>query len=181
MRAVAYGLSPPPRDPSRPLGPHGGCRPGALLSLRVGAYHGACCGLQDATTGTGAGKDAMDVPHILVVKDERIIALDLTRRLRHWGYRVTRVTTRAAAVAAVDTLRPALVLLDVHLPGAMDALAAAGAIWAQQRLPIIYLTGDTPSAPFNGVQTPPPVFTLSKPFSEAALQGVLRRALAARL
>jgi CheY-like chemotaxis protein len=71
------------------------------------------------------------------------------------------------------TLRPGLVFIDVHLPGAMDAVDAAAAIWAQQRIPIIYLTGDAPSALLNGVQTPPPVFTLSKPFSEAALQEVL--------
>jgi CheY-like chemotaxis protein len=143
-------------------------------------YNDACRIPQEGTIGTGAEKDAMALPQILLVEDESIVALDLTRRLTRWGYAVTRVSSGAAAVDAADTLRPALVLMDVHLPGAMDALDAAAAIWARQRLPIISLTGDAPSAPLNGLQTLPPVFTLSNPFSEAALQGGLRRALAPR-
>jgi CheY-like chemotaxis protein len=69
-------------------------------------------------------------PQILVVEDESIVALDLTRRLTRWGYAVTQVTSGAAAVAAADRLRPQLVFMDVHLPGAMDGLQAVAAIWA---------------------------------------------------
>jgi CheY-like chemotaxis protein len=123
-------------------------------------------------------KDAMVLPQILIVEDDAIVALDLSRRLTRWGYSVVRVTSGAAALAAVDTLRPGLVFMDVQLPGAMDGLQAA-ALWARRRVPIIYLTGEAPSALLNRVQTPPPVFTLSKPFSEAALQETLRQALAA--
>jgi CheY-like chemotaxis protein len=118
-------------------------------------------------------------PQILVVEDESIVALDLTRRLTRWGYAVTQVTSGAAAVAAADRLRPQLVFMDVHLPGAMDGLQAAAAIWAQQCVPIIYLTGDAVSTLLDDVQTPPPLFTLTKPFSEAALQEILGRSLAA--
>jgi CheY-like chemotaxis protein len=82
-------------------------------------------------------------------------------------------------VAAADTLRPGLVFMDVQLPGAMDGLQTAAAMWTRRRMPIIYLTGEAPSALLNRVQTPPPVFTLSKPFSEAALQETLRQALVA--
>jgi hypothetical protein len=67
----------------------------------------------------------------------------------------------------------------VHLLGAMDGLHAAAAIWARQPMPTIDLTGDAASALLDGVKPPPPVFTLSKPFSEKALQDTLNRALAA--
>jgi CheY-like chemotaxis protein len=113
---------------------------------------------------------------ILVVEDEPIVALDLTRRLARRGYAVTRVTTGVAAVKAADALRPDVILMDVHLPGAMDGLQAAASIWARQAVPIVYLTGSADPALLAAVQTPPPVFTLAKPFSEEALQEVISRA-----
>jgi CheY-like chemotaxis protein len=121
----------------------------------------------------------MALPHILVVEDEPIVAFALARRLARLGYTVTRVASGTAALDAADTLRPGLVFMDVHLPGAMDGLQAAASIWARQRIPIIYLTGATESTFLDSVKTPPPVLTLSKPFSEAALQEILSRALAA--
>jgi CheY-like chemotaxis protein len=107
------------------------------------------------------------------------VALDLARRLARLGFNVTRVTSGAAAVDAADTLRPALVLMDVHLPGAVDGLHAAASIWAQQRIPIICPTGDAESALLDGAQTPPPVFALFKPFTKTTLQETLSEALAA--
>ena len=133
---------------------------------------------QEETTGTHAGKEMMAPAQVLVVEDEPIVALDLTRRLTRRGYAVTRVTTGDAAVEAADALRPDVILMDVHLPGAMDGLQAAASIWARQAVPIVYLTGSADPALLDGVQTPPPVLTLAKPFSEAALQETLRRALA---
>jgi CheY-like chemotaxis protein len=124
---------------------------------------------QDEITGSGAGKHAMALPQILVVEDQLIMALALARRLARLGYTVTRVASGPAALDAADTLRPGLVFMDVYLPGAMDGLQAAASIWAQQHIPIIYLTGAPTSALPDGVKTPPPVFTLSKPFREAAL------------
>jgi CheY-like chemotaxis protein len=120
----------------------------------------------------------MALPQILLVEGESIVALDLTRRLTRWGYAVTRVASGAAAVDAADTLRPGLVLMDVRLPGAVDGLQTA-AIWARRPVPIVYLTGSADPAPLDGVQTPPPVLTLAKPFSAAALRDILGQALAA--
>jgi CheY-like chemotaxis protein len=121
----------------------------------------------------------MALPQILLVEDESIVALDLARRLTRWGYAVTRVASGAAAVDAADTLRPGLVLMDVRLPGAVDGLQAAAAIWARRPVPIVYLTGSADPALLDGVQTPPPVLTLAKPFSAAALQDIIGRAVAA--
>ena len=117
--------------------------------------------------------------HILIVEDESIVAFDLTRRLTRWGYTVTRVTSGAAAVDAARTLRPSLVFMDIHLPGAMNGWQAAASIWAQWHIPMIYLTGHAAPHLLSDVQTPPPVFVLSKPFTEAALRETLGHALAA--
>jgi CheY-like chemotaxis protein len=61
---------------------------------------------------------AMDLTQILVVEDEMIVALDLTRRLTRSGHTVTRVLSVAAGLDAAAMLRPGLVFKDVHLPGA---------------------------------------------------------------
>jgi hypothetical protein len=53
---------------------------------------------------------------------------------------------------------------------------AAASIGAQQRMPIIDLSGH--AALLDGAKAPPPVFTLAKPVSGATLQETLRRALA---
>jgi CheY-like chemotaxis protein len=121
----------------------------------------------------------MDRTHILVVEDESIVALDLIRRLTRWGYTVTRVTSGAAAVEVARMFRPSLVFMDIHLPGAMDGLHAAAHIWAQWHIPIIYLTGHAAPQLLSDVQTPPPVFALSKPFTKTALQETLSQALVA--
>jgi CheY-like chemotaxis protein len=162
-RAVAGGLS------------------ATLLNLRAGVaavYNSAERSPPDEITETGAGGDVMALPQILLVEDESIVALDLTRRLTRWGYAVTRVASGAAAVDAADTLRPGLVLMDVRLPGSVDGLQAA-AIWARRPVPIVYLTGSADPALLDGVQTPPPVFTLAKPFSEATLQDIIGQAVVA--
>ncbi len=67
-------------------------------------------------------------PTLLLVEDERIIALDLARRLTTLGYTVlaTAGSGREAIQQAVD-LRPDLVLMDVGLPGGMDGLEGRGA------------------------------------------------------
>jgi CheY-like chemotaxis protein len=121
----------------------------------------------------------MALPQILLVEDELIVALDLTRRLTRLGYAVTRVASGAAAVAAADAHPPGLVLMDVRLPGAMDGLQAAAAIWARRPVPIVYLTGSTDPALLAAIQTPAPVLTLAKPFSAEALHDIVGRALAA--
>ena len=57
-------------------------------------------------------------PDILVVEDEDNIALALDWLLAREGYRHVRIDRGDAALGAIRQLRPALVLLDVMLPGA---------------------------------------------------------------
>ena len=66
---------------------------------------------------------------ILVVEDQKIIALEITQRLEEMGYEVagTAATGKAAIQLAAD-LAPDLVLMDVHLEGSMDGIEAASQI-----------------------------------------------------
>src|SRR5262249_18559579 len=83
----------------------------------------------------------MQKVRILVVEDERIVALDIQRRLKALCY-----DTAATAVSGEDAIekaaahRPDLVLMDIMLQGQLDGIAAAESIRAGLSIPVIYLT-----------------------------------------
>lgn len=54
---------------------------------------------------------------VLVVEDEDSIALALEFLIQREGYEIGRVSTGPAAIDAIRTKHPDLVLLDVMLPG----------------------------------------------------------------
>ncbi len=58
----------------------------------------------------------MTAKSVLIVEDEDNIALALEHLLKREGYEVSRISTGGAAVPAVRSLMPDLMLLDVMLP-----------------------------------------------------------------
>jgi len=83
---------------------------------------------------------------ILVVDDEPSVREVLVAYFQHEyvprGYAVETAGDGAAAVEAVRRRRPALVLLDIEMPG-MDGVAALKAIHAiDPKIPVIMVTGN---------------------------------------
>ena len=63
---------------------------------------------------------------ILVVEDDAIIAWDIAMQLRALGYQTLGpASTGALAIELAGRMRPALVLMDIHLKGPMDGITAA--------------------------------------------------------
>ncbi len=94
---------------------------------------------------------------ILIVEDERVVALDLARRLRQLGYTIAGLATSGTeAIAQALTYHPDLVLMDPRLPGAVDGLEAAQFLRTHLNLPVL---------------------VLAKPVEDHALQSALHRAL----
>jgi two-component system, OmpR family, alkaline phosphatase synthesis response regulator PhoP len=79
------------------------------------------------------------VPKVLVVDDEMKIARLVRDYLTEAGFDVALASTGPAAVAAVRSDRPDLVVLDLGLPG-MDGYDVTRAIRARSAIPIIMLT-----------------------------------------
>ncbi|MGD9973297.1 MAG: response regulator, partial [Desulfatirhabdiaceae bacterium] len=78
---------------------------------------------------------------ILIVEDEAIISLDIANKVQKMGYEVVGETdTGEEAVDLVRRLRPSIVLMDIHLAGAMDGIAAADAIRQECYLPVLFLS-----------------------------------------
>lgn len=101
---------------------------------------------------------------VLVVEDERIISMALTSLLRGLGHTVTAcVASGEAALAALDGLRPDLVLLDIHLEGGLDGIATAQAIRERKGPPVAFTSAYTDPETRQRAQALEPLAFLSKP------------------
>jgi len=121
----------------------------------------------------------MATAQILIVEDERIIALELARRLRQLGYTVASpVSSGTEAIHEAQALHPDLVLMDIGLKGTMTGVEAGEAIRAQLQIPVVYVTAYAPENLLPSDQTTEPRLYIRKPFNEQQLRATLERALA---
>jgi PAS domain S-box-containing protein len=107
---------------------------------------------------------------ILVVEDERIIAMDLQNRLKRLGYAVPTVVSRGEdAISKAAEINPDLVLMDIVLQGALDGIEAAGQIHARLHIPVVYLTAYADEKTLQRAKITEPYGYLLKPFEERDL------------
>ncbi len=114
-------------------------------------------------------------PTILVIEDHKEFQELVTALLEAEGFTVVAASSSAAALAALDMLRPSLILLDSSLPDG-DGVQLARSIRAKRiGAPIVLMTTDSRSA---AVTTEiGAVEVLVKPFSTAALLSTVRARL----
>jgi len=61
---------------------------------------------------------AMEPKRILIVEDDSIVAAHLQKMLAWMGYKIAAlVATGEAAIVAIDTKQPDLILMDIQLAG----------------------------------------------------------------
>ena len=113
---------------------------------------------------------------VLIIEDEPIIALDLTRLVRELGHRVTgAAATRDEAVALAKDHPPGLVLADIRLADGSNGMDAANDILALFDIPVIFITA-FPEHLLTG-EGPEPAFLITKPFREEAVKALIGQAL----
>jgi signal transduction histidine kinase len=123
----------------------------------------------------------MTAPRIIAVEDERIVALHLKQQLQNLGYEVPAVTASGeAALASIIEHRPDLVLMDIHIEGAIDGVDTAAQIPAELGIPVIYLTAYSEEATLERARATKPYGYLIKPYSERELHATIQMALARR-
>jgi PAS domain S-box-containing protein len=82
--------------------------------------------------------------HILLVEDNKLIAMAEARSLRSHGFRVTSTATGERAVRlAASNQDISLILMDIDLGGGIDGLEAAQRIRALRDLPVVFLSSHT--------------------------------------
>ncbi|MFZ4621237.1 MAG: PAS domain S-box protein [Bacteroidota bacterium] len=104
---------------------------------------------------------------VLIVEDEKIVALDLRTILRNAGYTVAaEVSTGKLAVAAAQEHTPDIILMDISLKGTMSGIEAAKIIIDRFDIPIIFLTANSDSNTLEQAKHVSAYGYILKPFDE---------------
>ena len=124
----------------------------------------------------------MDKPiTLMLVEDERVVAFDLKNQLQSMGYRVgAMVGSGEQAVQCISDVAPDLVLMDIHLEGAMDGVQTAIKIQETSQTPIIYLTAFAEDDTLRRALASRPFGYLVKPWDIRELHASIQMALARR-
>jgi DNA-directed RNA polymerase specialized sigma24 family protein len=113
---------------------------------------------------------------VVIIEDEPLIALDLVQLVNDLGHRVVRVARTAdQAVDATRTLKPGLVLADIHLADGSSGLDAVNEILRTISIPVVFVTA-FPQRLLTGTR-PEPTFLVTKPFQPQNVKAVISQAL----
>lgn len=120
----------------------------------------------------------MSKERVLIVEDEKIIALDLQRRLERFGYTICDTCSEGAdAIEKAKEHKPDIILMDIMLNGPMDGIEAAKIIKQELQLPVIFLTAYVDDRTLERAKTAEPYGYILKPFKERELYTAIDIAL----
>jgi PAS domain S-box-containing protein len=137
---------------------------------------------RESTEGTRPSAPTIEAqssrPGILIVEDERVVALDMAETLRELGYAVCGIAARGEdAIERAKALEPALVLMDVRLAGKLDGIQTAEAIREHRDVPVIYLTAHSDDETLHRAANTLASGYLVKPFKSPELHCAIEIAL----
>jgi len=115
---------------------------------------------------------------VLIVEDERILAIGMKRKLESAGYAVTGIASSGKeAIENAKKTNPNLVLMDIVLKGPMDGIEAAQQIINLYNIPVIYLTAYADDEILERAMITEPYGYLLKPFNLSELKANIKMAL----
>ncbi|MDK2825124.1 MAG: two-component system, response regulator PdtaR [Methanolobus sp.] len=115
---------------------------------------------------------------IMIVEDEKIVALDIKDSLEHFGYSVPCMADSGEdAISFIDKCQPDLILMDIVLKGKIDGIEAARTIRDNYDIPVIYLTAYSDEKTLQRAKLTEPFGHILKPFDERELRTNIEIAL----
>jgi PAS domain S-box-containing protein len=116
----------------------------------------------------------MSKAKVLIVEDERIIAKDIESGLTGLGYDVVGFAQDSIdAISKVKSLRPDIVLMDVHIEGNIDGIETARIINSTYFTPVVFLTAYADEQTIDRAKEVGPFAYLIKPFNEGELRAAI--------
>ena len=118
---------------------------------------------------------------ILIVEDERIVALDLMATVARMGHEV--VGSAASGRQALELARgnrPDCVLMDIMLDGDMDGIETTCRLKGMEDVPVIYVTAYSDDETRSRAAATRPCGFLVKPVHEAQLRQAIDEAMTRR-
>ncbi len=108
---------------------------------------------------------------ILIVEDQKIIAIDLKKSLVKAGYIVLAICDNAEdALKVANECKPDLILMDIILNGELSGIETAELIKKERDIPIIYLTAMTDVETYLKAVKTEPYKYLMKPVEIESLE-----------
>ncbi len=102
--------------------------------------------------------------NIMIVEDERIISMMLTRMVERLGHHVCAcVTSAPAAIEALDHITPDLAFLDINLEGEKDGIDVGTVLRDRLGIPFVYATAYTDADTKARAAATAPLAFLAKP------------------
>lgn len=123
----------------------------------------------------------MSMPRVMVVEDERIVALSLCQSLTRLGFNADVVATSGpTALELITARRPDVVLMDIHIEGDIDGIETAARIPPSLLVPVIYLTAFAEREILERARATNPYGYLLKPVADHELEAAITMALGRR-
>lgn len=120
-------------------------------------------------------------PTILIVEDERIIAMELEMIARSHGYRVVGTVTSASdAIAGFTQFSPDIVLMDVTLSNADNGIDVASSLRELGDFDLVFCTAHTDETLMGAMKAVIPTAILHKPIRPNGLIATLESIAARR-
>lgn len=120
----------------------------------------------------------MEESKILIVEDESLVALEISRTLKELGFQVLGpCRSREDTLEILDHDTPHLVLMDINIQGATDGIELAVYLNREKRLPIIFLTAQSDDKTLKRATLAEPYGYLSKSFYHKDIRPAIVTAL----
>jgi len=120
----------------------------------------------------------MPTQKILVVENEKKIALDIKKRLQKMGYFVYEIISSGEeAIKKVEEINPNLVLVDLCLSGTINGAQVADIIIKNFEVPVLYLTDYSKIQTINENRLTEPFSYITKPVTEQDMHIAIKMAL----
>ena len=114
---------------------------------------------------------------VLVVDDEPEVLDTLREILEELGYKASVAASGEQAIAAMATVQPHVVFLDMMMPGVSGLEALTYFRQHYRRVPVIVITGSVEQKVAREARAGGAFDVVGKPFDMDALQGLLARAM----
>ncbi len=118
----------------------------------------------------------MKAPRVLVAEDEAIIALDLQKTLKKWGYNVEATFKKGEDLlkfAQADD--PEILIMDIFLAGHLDGISTAREVLKTNKVPVIFMTGAAQPQYAKNIDIGGKYEYLQKPVSKEKLKNALNK------
>ncbi len=115
---------------------------------------------------------------LLIVEDERIVALDLKKRLEMMGFEIVGVVSNGKdAIQICETNRPDLALMDIQIQGEIDGIETSAILRERFNVPHIFLTAYRDEETVNRAKATDPDGYILKPFNDRDISLTIEIAL----